>query len=135
MARSRISSRPESPPTGNAPRRTIFMPVYSFGLCEAVTWIPPSRSRLADGEIDHLRADEPDVDDLGARVGGAFDHRLRHRGRGEPHVASDRDLGRLELLDVGAANRVAALLVELRRVDAADVVGLEDLRIEHALGC
>ena len=26
-ARSRISSNPDSPPTGSAPRRTIFMPV------------------------------------------------------------------------------------------------------------
>ena len=43
IARSRTSSRPESPPTGSAPRRTIFMPVYSFGLCEAVTAMPPSR--------------------------------------------------------------------------------------------
>ena len=39
---SRMSRSPESPPTGSAPRRTIFIPVYSFGLCEAVTAIPPS---------------------------------------------------------------------------------------------
>jgi hypothetical protein len=42
-ARSRTSISPESPPTGSAPRRTTFMPVYSFGLCEAVTQMPPSR--------------------------------------------------------------------------------------------
>ena len=41
-ARSRTSSSPDSPPTGSAPRRTIFIPVYSFGLCEAVTSMPPS---------------------------------------------------------------------------------------------
>ncbi len=41
-ARARMSSSPESPPTGSAPRRTIFMPVYSAGLCEAVTQMPPS---------------------------------------------------------------------------------------------
>ena len=34
--------QPESPPTGSAPRRTIFMPVYCFGLWEAVTQMPPS---------------------------------------------------------------------------------------------
>jgi len=43
-ARSRTSSRPDSPPTGRAPRRTIFIPVYSLGLCEAVTAMPPSSS-------------------------------------------------------------------------------------------
>ena len=37
-----ISSRPESLPTGSAPRVTIFMPLYSAGLCEAVTVKPPS---------------------------------------------------------------------------------------------
>jgi hypothetical protein len=39
-----MSSKPESPPTGSAPRRTIFIPVYSFGLCEAVTITPPSNA-------------------------------------------------------------------------------------------
>jgi hypothetical protein len=44
-ALARMSSRPESPPTGSAPRRTIFIPVYSAGLCDAVTQIPPSSER------------------------------------------------------------------------------------------
>ena len=69
--------------------------------------------------------------DVGAAVGGALDQRRAHRGRGEAHVAADRDPARLEVLDVGAADRVRALLVELVGVDAADVVGLEGLGIEH----
>ena len=44
-ARSRTSINPESPPTGRAPRRTIFIPVYSLGLCDAVTSMPPSSWR------------------------------------------------------------------------------------------
>ena len=44
-ARSRTSGSPESPPTGIAPPRTIFMPVYCFGLCDAVTAMPPSSER------------------------------------------------------------------------------------------
>ena len=68
---SRTSSSPESPPTGSAPRRTIFIPVYSFGLCEAVTAIAAVEPELADGEIEHLGADEPEVEHVGARVGGA----------------------------------------------------------------
>ena len=45
--RARDLGQPESPPTGSAPRRTIFIPEYSFGLCEAVTQIPPSRPSSA----------------------------------------------------------------------------------------
>ena len=48
-------------------------------------------------------------------------------GAESAHVAADRDRARLELLDVGAADGVGALLVELAAVEAADVVRLEDL--------
>ena len=37
-----MSEMPASPERGNASRRTSFMPVYCFGLCEAVIWAPPS---------------------------------------------------------------------------------------------
>ena len=86
----------------------------------------------ADGVVDHLRPDQPDVEDVGAAVGRALDRRGLHLRRHRPHVAPDRDPPRLELLDVGAADRVRALLVEFVRVDPADVVRLEHLRIEHA---
>ncbi len=33
--------------------------------------------------------------------------------------------------DVGAADRVAPVLVDIGPVDTADVVGFEDLRIQH----
>ena len=87
---------------------------------------------MADREIDHLGPDHPEVENVGAAVGRAFDHRARHRRRRQAHVASDCDLARLELLDVGTADRVRALLVELLPVEPADVVGLEDLRAQHA---
>ena len=38
---------------------------------------------------------------------------------------------RLELLDVGAPDRVGTLLVEIRRIEATDVVRLERRRCEH----
>ena len=43
----------------------------------------------------------------------------------------DRDAPRLELLDVRAADRVGALLVELVGIDAPHVVGLENRGIQH----
>ena len=39
---SRMSEMPSSPLSGSASRRTIFMPLYCFGLCDAVIWTPPS---------------------------------------------------------------------------------------------
>ena len=86
---------------------------------------------MADREVEHLGADEPDVDDLGPGRRRALDRRLRHRRRRDAHVAPDGDLLRLELLDVGAPDRARAVLVDLVRIDPADVVRLEDLRIEH----
>ncbi len=85
----------------------------------------------ADGVVDHLGADHPDVAHVGAGVRGPLDHGVRHRRRRQPHVAADRDRPRLEMVDVGAADRVGALLVELRRVEAAHVVRLEGLGREH----
>ena len=74
----------------------------------------------------------PEIADVGAAVGGALHHGGRHRRRRHAHVAADRDRAGLEVLDVGAADRVRALLVELGAVEAADVVRLEDPRVEHA---
>ena len=88
---------------------------------------------LADRVVDHLGADHPEVEDVRAAVSGAVDQRSRHRRRRDAHVAADRDAARLEVLDVRAADRVRALLVQLVRIDAADVVGLEDAGIEHGL--
>jgi hypothetical protein len=92
---------------------------------------PVERER-ADGVVEHLGPDHADVHHVRAAVRGAADGRLRHRGRRQPHVTADGDRLRLELLDVGAADRVGALLVELGRIEAPDVVGLEDLWVEHA---
>ena len=92
---------------------------------------PAVEAQLADGEVDHLRPDEPEVEDGGAGVGRPVDDSRRHRGRRLAHVAADGDLRRLELLHVRAADRVGAGLVELGAVDPAHVVGLEDLRVEH----
>ena len=92
---------------------------------------PTIEVQLADGEIDHLRADQPELDDLCASLGRASHDRLRHRGRGEPHIPSYGDDFGLEFVDVGAADRVGAGLVQLVGIDPADVVGLEDLGIEH----
>jgi hypothetical protein len=89
----------------------------------------PVEAELADGVVEHLRPDHPDVEDARARLGDAVNERLLHGRGGEAHVAPDCDRGRLELLGVGTPDRVGALLVELAGVDAPDVVCLEDLGV------
>ena len=130
-ARSRTSSSPDSPPTGSAPRRTIFIPAYSFGIVRGGDLDAALQPELADGEVHHLGADQPQIEHVGSRLGGAPHHRRGHLRAREAHVAADRDPPRLELLDVGAPDRVGAGLVEIVWIDAADVVCLEDLRVEH----
>ena len=83
------------------------------------------------GMLDHLGAHEPEVEDVGPRLGRPAHDRLLHRGRGQPHVPADGDAAWLELLDVCPADRLRARLVELVRVDPAHVVRLEDLGVEH----
>ena len=88
-------------------------------------------AELTDGAVEHLRADQADVDDVGARVGRALDHRARHRRRRQAHVPANGDPPRLEVLDVRPPDRVCALFVQLGRVDAPDVVRLENRGIQH----
>ena len=76
---------------------------------------PAVEPEIADREIEHLGADEPDVDHVGPGGRGALDRRLRHRRRRDAHVAPDGDPFRLELLDVGAPDRARAVLVDLVR--------------------
>src|SRR5262249_21645739 len=95
---------------------------------------PAVEAEAADREIEHLGADEPDVDHLRSRGRRALDRRARHTRRGAPHVTPDGDPLRLELLDVRAADLPRAVLVDLVRVDSTDVVGFEDLRIQHREG-
>ena len=61
---------------------------------------------LADREVEHLRPDHPEVEDVGAGVGGAVDGGGGHLRAREPHVAADGDPLRLELLDERTADRV-----------------------------
>ena len=132
-ARAFTSSSPESPPTGSAPRRTIFMPVYSFGVVRRGDADAAVEPELADRVVDHLGPDEPDVEDVGAAVGGTLD-----RPRPPSSARTRACRGRRRSRGARSARRtprpiaVRAVLVELRRVEAADVVRLEDRGIEHA---
>ena len=106
-------------------------PDVLLGIVRGGDLDPAVEPELADGEIEHLRPDHAEVEHVRAGRDGALDHRFGHGRRRHAHVAADRDPARLELLDVGAPDRVGALLVELRGVQPAHVVRLEDLGVEH----
>ena len=91
---------------------------------------PPSRSWLRHEVVQHVRADHADVDDLAALAARAADEAGGDLGRRRAHVAADRDPLRAQVVDEGAADAAGDLAVELARVEAADVVGLEDAGIE-----
>ena len=78
-ARARISARPESPPTGSAPRRTIFIPVYSFGIVRRGDADPAVEAELGDRVVEHLRPDEAELDDVGAARRRCLRQQPRHR--------------------------------------------------------
>jgi len=118
------SDRECAPPDDLHPR--VLLGVVRCGDADAAV-----EGQLGDRVVEHLRADAPDVDDIGSTVGCALDRGRSHRRRGQPHVPTDRQGVGLEVLDVGTADAVRAVLVELRRVEAANVVRLEDRWIEH----
>ena len=92
---------------------------------------PAVEAKLADGVVEHLGADHPDVDDVGAAVERSAQDGCSHRGSMRAHVASDGDRLRLELLDEPPADAVGALLVKLGRVDPSHVICLEDRGLER----
>ena len=68
---------------------------------------------LGDRVVEHLRPHEPELDDVGAGVGGAVHDGREHRRRRQAHVVPDGGAAGLEVLDVARADAVRAVLVEL----------------------
>ena len=90
--------------------------------------------RARHGEIHHVGRQHPIVVDVDALFGDAVDERGLERGRRQPHVVAHRDLARSKVRGKRGADRPGSSLVDVIRIDAADVVGLEDVRVElHSL--
>jgi hypothetical protein len=95
--------------------------------------IPPSRAR---SPVAKYTISVPTIPRSATPVPASartVDHGLGHRWRREPHVAADRHAPRLELLRERPADRIGTLLVELRRIERAHVVGLEGAGVDHRL--
>ena len=83
-----------------------------------------------DGEVEHVGGQHAVVDDVGALLAHAFDEGGGERRRRHAHVARDADRRRLQIGGEAAADLPGDVLVDLARVEAADVVGLEDVWID-----
>ena len=115
------------------PARTIFMPLYCSGLCDAVICTPPSRPSLATAKYSMSVRDHAVVDDVGALRVRAVDERRGHAPATTAACrAPTRDALRLRDRRRSRADRARAVLVDLVGIEAADVVGLEDVGIQIA---
>ena len=79
-----------------------------------------------NGEVHHVGAGHAVVDDVGALQARALDERCGNGGRRQAHVTRDRDPLRIQIRDERAADQPRAFLVDLGRIQSANVVGLED---------
>ena len=70
------------------------------------------------------------VDDVDALSARAVDERRGQRRRRDAHVARDADRAWLQVRGEAAADLAGDVFVDLRRIESADVVGLEDAWID-----
>ena len=87
----------------------------------------------AGGEVEHVRAGQPDVDDVEAVRGDAVGEGRRQLGRRRAHVVADHDDAGLRRLRAQQPGQRRADLADQARVDlladdAADVVRLDQAR-------
>ena len=132
-ARSRTSSSPDSPPTGSAPRAHDLHPGV---LLRVVRGGDADRRRRARARRRRSRA-SPSRPSRGR----ARRRRRRRRRRSAPRTSTGEERRMSRPTAIRAARTArrrrgrsrTRLPRRARRIDAADVVGLEDLGIEHAL--
>ena len=118
---------PASPDSGNASRLTSLMPLYSLRVVRGGDLRAAVEPVAHDREVHHVGGAHPVVDDVGALRAGALDERRGNARRRDAHVARHGDPLRVEVGDERAADGAGGVLIDFRRIDTADVVGLEDV--------
>jgi hypothetical protein len=106
------------------------MPLYCLGVVRGRNLHAAFEPMGRDREVQHVGRDHTVVHDVGALRRHAVDERGRKSGRGQPHVATDRDTACLEVRDESGADRTRTLFVDLRGINAAHVVRFEDIGVE-----
>ncbi len=98
---------------------------------------------LADGEVERVGRNHPDIDDVGARFGRTTGKGVEQLLARRPHVAADHDgdpfwgcrsAGDDERYEA-APDRVGDVIAHFGRINTADVVGLKYSGIDLRLHC
>ena len=108
-------------------------PLYSGGLCEPVTMIAPSASRVRGGKVEHRCRTQSGARDAHARLGQAARHGLFERGRAGATVVGGEGASAAAAGDhrtEGAAERPGVIGRDALADDTAHVVLAEDGWIE-----
>ena len=126
---------PTSPLSGLASLATSLTPLYSFGLCDAGDLRAAVEPVAAHREIHHVGRHHAVVDDVAALLPRALDERLGQPRRRRAHVARHGDPLGAEVGHEGAADVVRGRFVDLGRVEAPHVIGLEDVRVHDVHVC
>src|SRR5215210_5360143 len=90
---------------------------------------------MPHGEVERVGRDQPEVEDVSARVRYPLYKTLLQRLAREAHIAGHDDPGarEVQVRHEGAADVAGHALVQALGVNATDVVGLEYRLVEHLL--
>src|SRR5215204_5467387 len=109
--------------------------VVVFGVVRGGDHGAAGFSEVPHGEVQGVGRDELEVEHVGPSLRYAFNERLLQRLAREAHIAGHDDPGALEIqvFHEGAPDVTGYSLVQVLRINAADVVGLEYGLVEHLL--
>ena len=116
---------------GHGVGKTELEAVVLTGVVRGRDHRPGRVAKLADGKVELVGAGHAQVDQLSVLRRHAVLEGFEERRRREAHIVAHGDAGHAEVRDEGRTDGVRGRLVQLVRVGAANVVGLEDSGVDH----
>ena len=89
--------------------------------------------QAAGGKVDHGSGDDTEVEHITAGVHYTLSEAFEEARAGTADIATDAEAFGFEMGDHGSADIVNIVFIDIIRVDAADIVGLEDTGV-HSKG-
>src|SRR5215213_7326613 len=109
--------------------------VVVFGVVGGRYHGPSGLLEVSYGEVERICRDQPKVEDVCSRLGNPLYKCLLQRLTRDAHVAGHDDPGarEVQVLYKGTADVFCHVLVQVLRINATDVVGLEYRLVQHLL--